>query len=285
MGRYLSWLFAAWLAPAPEELAPAAPPPAPSARTWDDRQAILKRNLFNASQLAPIAPLLPLTPEVIEATALPLELLGTVSSPDPALSWAAVQDSSTRKLLVLQINDDIQGGNARVTDIERKRIVLNENGKPRELALANPAPTPPKPKAGTSDRRSRKSRASQRGRSRTRAEPPAPRTVPPAAATPAPQPSLQRAANLFSQAQILPRFADGQMVGIELDSIEAGSVFEQAGLQNGDLISAINGVRITSPEESSRLMAQLADAESFTVTVEGDAGAETLQVALPAAAE
>ena len=73
--------------------APAARPA--TAKSWKDREVILSRNLFNASLLAPQRPVEP-EPEVLEATKLPLALLGTAACAPPAVepgcSYAVVQD-------------------------------------------------------------------------------------------------------------------------------------------------------------------------------------------------
>ena len=84
MGRYLSWaansllfvlccylvadtanevVFAALLTPRAENSVGGGAPPAPVRREWSDRDVILKRNLFNASMLEPVAPIADLVME------------------------------------------------------------------------------------------------------------------------------------------------------------------------------------------------------------------------------
>jgi general secretion pathway protein C len=266
MVRYLSWLanaalltlgcflvantanavFAALLTPSPAERAPAPAPEPPAARSWSDRQKILDRNLFNASMLAPAA-----APKEIEedlqATKLPLELLGTVASPDPQLSWAAIQDKEERKHLVLQLHDDIKEGKARVTRIERKRVVLSENGELRELVLVEAKDTSPS-KARASKRSSRKRVA------RSRREPRRSPTRPP----PEVEQSFGNPVNLLSQARLLPKFEEGEMVGVQVSGIEDGSLYEEIGIQEGDVVTEINGIKIDSPEQGYNILKEIA---------------------------
>ena len=78
---------------------PPAVGPAETGRDWSDRQAILDRNLFQVSTLLPDEPVEePAVDEdaELEATRLPLKLLGTVSATDPKAAWAAVEDTQSR---------------------------------------------------------------------------------------------------------------------------------------------------------------------------------------------
>jgi S1-C subfamily serine protease len=77
-------------------------------------------------------------------------------------------------------------------------------------------------------------------------------------------------ANSFSQA-ILPRYEVGAMVGVQ-NAIQPGSLLEEIGLQNGDTISEVNGVRISSPEDSTSVLRELSEATQFTVVVTGNDG-------------
>lgn len=141
-----------------------ASPTARKLRAWSDREVILTRNLFNASLLAPVEPTPPPTEEV-EETEFPLGLLGTISSNRSELGWAAVWDAESRESLVVKPGDEVVNGQATVLRIERKRILLSENGAIRELVLDDdgeyrpPRRPAPRRKARTSSRR-----AGRRGR-------------------------------------------------------------------------------------------------------------------------
>ncbi len=74
---------------------------------------------------------------------------------------------------------------------------------------------------------------------------------------------------LLSQAQVLPKYEDGKMVGIELSAIASGSFYEQIGLENGAVISEVNGIKIDSPAVSQEIIAGLADMPEIFAVVDG----------------
>ena len=94
-------IFAAALTPNTTTSSEAAVSPASaSRRSWRDREVILTRNLFNSSTLAqPVEA--EILSEQLEATKLPLTLIGTAAATDELYSWAAIKDrdSSDTKIV------------------------------------------------------------------------------------------------------------------------------------------------------------------------------------------
>jgi S1-C subfamily serine protease len=64
------------------------------------------------------------------------------------------------------------------------------------------------------------------------------------------------------------------MVGVQVNAIKKGSLLEEIGLTNGDTITEVNGIRITSPEDSTSVLKELAQAERFSVVVNRADGSE-----------
>ncbi len=280
MGRYLSWLanaallglccfivantantvFAALLTPAPEELAPSEAPAPARERSWGDRKVILDRNLFDSVVVAPpVGALDTQTDEELEATQLPLDLLGTICSNNPERSVAVVQDRKARENLVLKVNDPIQGNAASVERIECRRIVLRERGKLRELALAEDVVKIPTPARSTSSRKSTASSSRRQARKARRSLSPTPGQR---------AGSMRAAAKIFSEAQILPKYEEGEMVGVQINAIQPGGMFEQLGFSEGDVITRLNDIEINSPEESARVLAEFSENTEFTVELD-----------------
>jgi len=298
MGRYLSWLvnagllvlccflvagtvnamIEAWLTPAPEAAGPAVAALPTVDRSWDMRRRILHRNLFQTLQ-APPAPA-PVQQENLEATKLPLALIGTVASANPNLAWAALNHLQSREHLVVRAGDDIKG-KARVERIEARRIVLHENGQLRELILDDQPKPPPtakkKPRGRKQNRASR--RAAARRAKRRQAERAAP--APAAAAAPAEAPGPNAVSKLLSEVQVVPKFHDGEMVGIEVNDIQPGGLLEGLGIQSGDVITELNGVRLTNPEDSARVLAETDPSGTLSVKVLGEQGEQVLAVPVP----
>lgn len=303
MGRYLSWLantalfvlccflvanttntvFAALLASEPLVAPPASRSAAPAAgRDWADREIILKRNLFNASLLTPAVAEAPLDDEPLETTKLPLQLLGTAAHGDAAASWAAVEDLQTRKTLIVRTGDTVCGGpsracgsdeSAEILRIERRRVVLLENGQPRELALGeDEAGAAPPVAQSTRGRRSalaaRKPGTNRdianrvREIARNRFEVPQEQV----------QQVLQNPASIFSQVQLQPKYENGEMVGMQVNSVRPGSLFEELGIQGGDLITEVNGIPIDSAEASAAILTEFAKGGPVQVTAQGPDG-------------
>jgi general secretion pathway protein C len=291
MGQYLSWLansvlfvlccymvadttnevFAALLTPEPVEVTTAAVGTAAPARTWSDREVILERNLFNASLLAPPRPPEAEVVEDLAATKLPLRLLGTAAVIPSGASWAAVVDESKRRTVIVGVGDQLN--KATVKRIERRRLVLSEGGKLRELVLDEEAA--PAIKGGRAMASSRGKRA--RGRT-ARAPKPATQKV-----TRLDEDRfkvkrddvdevMENPTNLFSQARILPKYDDGTMVGLQINAIKPGSLFEEIGIQSGDVITKLNGITIDNPQESAKVLTEFSEAETFTVDVEREDG-------------
>jgi general secretion pathway protein C len=285
MSRYLSWLangtllvlccfllantanavIAAWLAPSPDQLASTMRSAAASDRSWSQRQLILDRNLFGAVLQSKLPPP---PSEAFEVTTLPLTLIGTAAASDSTQSWAAVQDRDTGTHLVLRQGDSVKD-KATVERIEPKRIVLRENGELRELALSD---DPPVVSRAKTQRNRTAARRTARSTSRRAA-----RAKPPAAPSPPIEDPLAGAAQLFSQANLVPKFENGEMVGVQIGNIQPGSTFEAAGIQSGEVITELNGIRIDSQEQSQRALAEMANGDSLNLTIRDSDGNERAQ--------
>jgi len=249
--------------------------PAARARPWEERQAILDRNLFDAQVASIELPPEPEPEEQLQETRLPLKLLGTIASHDPVAASAAIEDEKTRKHEVVKVGDALSThSGVTVLRIERGRVVLQNGARREELTLDEDitfAAAPVSrvtPKRRAANRRSRAARApSVRNRLESLAEEGGDRS--PAA--------------IFSQARILPKYENGEMVGIQLSKIEADSFYERVGLQDGDVVKELNGIQINSPSASKELLEAFARAEELKATVIGPDGTER-QISADAAA-
>ena len=301
MGRTLSWLantalfvlccflladtsnavFATLLTPPPVEAATTRAPALPSGRSWNDRQVILSRNLFNASILSPATPIAPID-EDLEATRLPLKLRATAAASDPEFSVAVVEMLDSGKTKLVRIGDEL-GTNAPVLRIERRRIVLSENGAPRELVLETPGgeSTVRKASARTgTGRAARSSRSSRSSRSARRSTKPADRRLSSrierlaedrfAVQRSQIDEAVRNPSSLLSQAKISPKYDDdGSMLGLKIQAIKPGSVFEQVGIENNDVIVEFNGIAINGPEQMARVMKDLSSSDELNFVLEG----------------
>jgi general secretion pathway protein C len=74
--------------------------------------------------------------------------------------------------------------------------------------------------------------------------------------------------DIATQARMVPSFKNGVANGFKLFSIRPGSVFGAIGMQNGDVISRINGLEINSPDKALEMYGRLKDAGSLDIELE-----------------
>lgn len=276
----LQSILAGWLG-GTTRTADSAPRVAPrAAATWDDRRAILDKNLFQVSTLLPTpdpASLAPPPGEELEETQLPLRLLGTMASTARGEARAAIENQREgRKIVVVQVGDEILDG-VRVVAVERRRIVLENSGRREALSLDEEDSLRP---ASAKRTLARASARTSRARPNRPVRPQRPRSRPAAEPTPTPLPeagaegTLRSPAAIASQAQFLPKYDEEtrELMGVEVNSIKAGSLLEEMGVREGDLIVQFNGLDLESGEDSAELLRELADADTFEVQVIGSDG-------------
>jgi general secretion pathway protein C len=247
-----------------EVIAPAAAPVA-AARGWDDRQPILDRNLFGAKLGGERAEVVVV--EDLEETKLPLKLLGTVAGEDEQVSNAAIQDTSIRKHQVVFVGDRLTNHpDVEVIAIERGRVILQNGPKREELLLHEDADKPAGPAVA-------RRRTPRRNRARVRTSSNIGSRLRALSANgddgEFPLPGARDPASLFSQARIVPKYDAGNMVGIQLNEIESGSLYEKIGIKSGDVITALNGIPIDSASASAKILTEFTEADAFRVEILG----------------
>jgi general secretion pathway protein C len=77
--------------------------------------------------------------------------------------------------------------------------------------------------------------------------------------------ALSNLSELATQARVVPAFEGGKTVGFKLFSIRPGSLYSKVGLQNGDVITRINGYEVNSPEKGLEIYGKLKDAKQVAV--------------------
>ena len=263
--RILAAVAGEFVAPPPAEETALSQRVDPARQGAHDPQAILRRNLFKVSTLGarPVA-----DQETYEETNLPIRLLGTAALADPARSWAAVEDLDSGDHLIVRPNDQLKG-RAQVIRIDRRRIVLQNGPRREELRLEDEAAAP-EPKRTARNVRRRPPTPPRRGDIRANVRQLGENRFS------VPRADVESVANnpaaLFSQARILPKYESGEMIGVQLNSIKEGSLFEQIGIQDGDTITEFNGIQVTGQQQSAQVLRELTEAKEFDVSVTGASG-------------
>jgi general secretion pathway protein C len=234
-----------------------------------DFEEILKRNIF-CSTCPPIikAPETAIGPQVDpppQRTTLPLKLLAIMFAPppaDPRWSMAILRDTDAKTSGPFSIGSKVR--EATITDISEIRVDFDVAGRKEYLELFDKGPGA------------------------------APVAAPVAAVAPSTDPlmaeldkglkktgehtfEVQRAAvdsllgnmsMLSRSARIVPEIKDGRAAGFRLFSVRPDGPFAKIGLQNGDVISAINGLDMTSPDKALEVYTKLKSASHLSVGLE-----------------
>jgi general secretion pathway protein C len=73
---------------------------------------------------------------------------------------------------------------------------------------------------------------------------------------------------LLTQARAVPYFKDGKAIGLRLFAIRTGSLYEKAGLKNGDILREINGQSLADISQAAKLFEKLRDERSLNLKLE-----------------
>jgi general secretion pathway protein C len=188
-------------------------------------------------------------------TRLPLRLVATVLRENPGRSLATVENTARRGHQVLAEGQLFRDQRAvRIVSIERGRVLIDNDGVREQLVIDRTAPPL---------------------NARSRVAPPAT----PDGRTPtqsAPTRSLDAVGSSFDEGELSPVYEDGELIGIVLEDIRDGGLYEQVGLRNGDLVTSVNGVPLGEPTAAAEVLAELALSGRLTVEVEHEDGTHEL---------
>lgn len=261
--------FAAMPAPVRK---PAAKLPKPEVKSAfnKDPTDILRRNVF-CSTCPPIldgdkVPDEPADPGVQETkTTLPLAVLAIMYAPPPnGMRWsvAVMRDTEAKATGAFPVGGKIHG--ATVTGILETRVYLDNQGKSEYIDLFEPpAPPPPPPGAApvpnkdtdpfAADLAKGIKKLSENNYELQRS------TL---------ESVLGNMSLLSRSARIVPEMKDGKAAGFRLFAVRPDGPFGVIGMQNGDIISSINGLEITSPEKALEVYAKLKSASHLSLGME-----------------
>lgn len=189
-------------------------------------------------------------------TSMRVKLLGTLRAGQPEWSLASVLDLGSQRNLTVMVGDRLL--TSTVLDILRDRVIVLNNGR-REYVSAEAGEGAP-------------------------ALPTTTKVAEPVGAWGAgikaldgnnyevPRSEVDRAINnlndLAMQARLVPAFKDGAPEGFKLFSIRPDSLYSKIGIQNGDVITRINGLDMNDPAKALEVYTKLKDAPRIDVDVD-----------------
>ncbi len=228
---------------------------------------IVSRNVF-CSACPPLGlEVGPVRAEGPRRCTLPLQLLAVNEiAPGSPAGWAiaVLRDGETRDTGAFAAGDRVKG--AMLTAISSTRVLLSNAGVTEYLDLMEEPPTPAAPSTSAErtaptpagDRFSQELARGIRKLGERRYE-------------------LSRATiesvlgnmnMVIGTAQIIPEVREGRAAGFRFGRVRPGGAFDLIGLQPGDVVSAINGLELTSPEKAFDVYARLKSAAHLSLGIE-----------------
>lgn len=261
----LTWGF---LSPA-EEAAPAVVETAATPVRRNEELALIRQmpdwHLMGVvtQQAAPVKAAVP-----IEApdTRLKLILRGALSSDEPDHARAIIADPRGKEDQYA-IGDNLPG-NAELSEIHPDRVILKRNGRYETLRL------PKDKQAGGNTVASRAVAGRTAGRQTAASPAQRLQTVR--------QQLQQSPKSLYGLVRATPHTGeDGSIVGYTLAPGRDPELFDQVGLQEGDVVVQVNDIRLDNPANSARALKSVQTGESVSVTVLRGGEEQVLSLSLP----
>ena len=206
-----------------------------AAMTKEVCSIITRRNIFGSGKAADVvAEAEPARPGALADTKLQLKLLGTVAG-DPDIARAVIEDKLSKVQDLYRIGDVVQG--AVIKSIERNRVVLARGNRREALELHAGAR---EPATGQAAARLPDARAAISILAANEFE-------------------IDKKAFLakvggmeavFKVARLTPYVAHGKTIGLRITGLENVSMARYVGLQNGDVIQAVNGQKLNSQQKA-----------------------------------
>jgi general secretion pathway protein C len=234
-------------------------------------EAILSRNIFNSEgKVGDEKGKQKSEGDEMSITDLPIKVLGIIYGGDPFTGIALVENTSKKVTNSFLINDQIDT-DATLERIEIDRLIILRGGGRREVAMleredivrsTRKRGKMVKPKAGEGDRGFATD-------------------VPPESFA---EPGFDRKggniemsldyknklltsdfAQVLQDAKATPNMVDGDLKGFRLDRIRNDSIYQKAGLQNGDVIEEINGIPLSDTAQAIKLLQSLRNESEIEV--------------------
>lgn len=266
------------LFPSPESVAQSSPQVnnSQASRPSEGNKLNLARlkslNLFGDMTEQPSATVQQQVTEAPE-TRLNLTLSGVVATNDPSIAAAIIENRGTQN--TYGIDDEIDGTNATLAEVYADRVII-ENGPRRETLMldgieyTNEAPAY-QPRVETIAG----GEAIEREEHKILSEDVAQSTR-----------ELQRSpANFADFITISPNTSNGQLNGYRIAPGKKPNLFRAAGFVAGDIVTEINGLDLTDPQQALEAMAELREAQALQLTINRGEEYLTLFLDFPEAEE
>jgi len=231
------------------------PHPAPVETEHLAKSGIFGAGSFKSQVVEPAPPPPPPPPpsDGVTESELNLELKGTVYDPNPSLRRAIIENKKLRTGdLVYSVGDEVSP-EVVVSEIWWRRVILDERGK-RTYLEWNPEEEEEQP-------------------TRVAAAPPRPATVPERAVVPrtielSREDMLGRGEELLAlrdSVNVIPYEEHGRVVGLQVNNLGDSAIAKEMGIEEGDVIQTINGVRLTDTAKAFEALEKFSNASMIRI--------------------
>lgn len=82
-----------------------------------------------------------------------------------------------------------------------------------------------------------------------------------------PRAALENTTELAQSMRVVPAFEQGVTIGFKIFSVRQGSLFAQLGVENGDIVVALNDLPIATPEQALAVADQLRTSKTAKISI------------------
>jgi general secretion pathway protein C len=238
--------------------------PTRRARSFEEYGVVFSRNLFSSAGKIPGedngsggpvdqggAP---------TRTTLPFNLVGTLILRDELRSIATIEDKSASMVYPVRVEDEIPS-KAKIVKIEAYKVIFvnTSTGRrefidiPEDVQVGGPKIQIGKPSKAAAGPGIEKVSENQYNVSRTEVDA-----------------TLKDLNKVLTEARAVPNFENGVPNGYKLFQIVPGSIYDKLGLQNGDVITGLNGEPINDPARALALLNELKNSSHLDLQIKKD---------------
>ncbi len=220
-----------------------------------DTQAIFRRNLFG-SETGAVS-----DEPTAAAQAAPLNILLRGTADIEGTGFGVFQHAETGQQDIFAVGEKIFDGPELVTVFARSAVILL-NGKHKTIELSD-APARGRRTATAPSRVKAESTASAKAGSGVRKTGDGQFLVDRREVDHA----IANLNEVVTQARAVPYMKDGKNTGFRVFAIRPGSIFEQIGLKNGDVVQRINDQQLSDPAKAAGLLDVIQSADTLRIDI------------------
>lgn len=221
------------------------------------------RDIF-CSECTPAVAVVNTDPSSIQNTTLPLVLLATNVGGTPAQSYATIINTENQIQGSFGVGDPIPGATGKLKEIHYKYVDFENAGHLERLVLAGQAAPPPAPVAqvqptpsdGDDLQSAIDNGIKKTGDNTYEIDKSLVDKV------------LANPMGVAKGARVVPAVQNGKPNGFKLYAIRPSSVYAKLGLSNGDTLSAINGMDLTTADKALEVYTKLREATQLEVEIQ-----------------